>query len=272
MQRFFIKKFLSSKPMEVARHYVDFEAKKGELEQVRPQIYERVLELQEAAISGSTDSEALQAGQTGLVDVTQKIEAMTKAMDRTDAEIEPALAKDFDRHAKGLPKLKQELAQRQAAATRRLHLAQTITAFFQGSDLAQLPSISDCLAELVKAVEAIKRDPEIFDFRDLADFVQFLENVWTTPVPNFVYESEGSEQDPNKRAHLAARNIAAYVAAGPGDLGVRRQHREGHLKQFKRLLLAAAREQAGVDAPTPAKAKGPGFLLPVYAFLTGKKE
>jgi chromosome segregation ATPase len=270
----FIKKYLSPSTLGLGAEYVKFETLKSRLEEQRPQIYEKILELQEAELNGKSDAQTLQEAQTALVDCDQKIQAADKAMTRVLAAIPPALTKDIDSQFKKVGKLKSELDRRQAAAARRVHLAQEVAAFFQGTDLSGLETVSGKLAELQGEIQTISKDPEALDFQDLTAMVAFLDRVWAEPPRNSsAYQAVEPDADWKTRAAQAAKNLSGYLAAGPGDLaGVRLMEHEGHLRQFEREILAAAREQAGVDAPTPGKAAGPGFLSPIYALLTGKKE
>jgi chromosome segregation ATPase len=269
----FIKKYLSPSTLGLAAQYAKFETLKSRLEEQRPQIYEKILELQEGELTGKSDAQTLQEAQTALVDCDQKIQAADKAMTRVLAAIPPALTKDIDSQFKKLGRLKTELDRRQAAAARRVHLAQEVVAFFQAIDLAGLEAVSGKMAELQQEMQTISKDPEALDFQDLAAMVGFLERVWAEPAQNsLVLQDVKQGADWKEKAHVAAKNLSAYVAAVHGYAATRLQEHEGHMKVFQRQILAAAREQAGVDAPTPGKAKGPGFLLPVYAFLTGKKE
>jgi chromosome segregation ATPase len=269
----FIKKYLNPSTLAMGAEYVRMEGVKSQLEEQRPLIFEKLLELQEASLNGKSDDQTLQEAQNLLTDIDQKIQASDRAMSRILEEIPLALAKDIDGQFKRLGRLKTDLERRQAAAARRVHLTQEVQAFFQGTDLSGLEGVSGKLAELQGEIQTISKDPEALDFQDLAAMVSFMENIWAEPAQNsLVLQDVKPEADWKEKAHVAAKNLSAHVAASRGDTWTRLQQREGNLKVFQRQILAGAREQAGVDAPTPGKAKGPNFLTPLYAFLAGKKE
>jgi phosphopantetheinyl transferase (holo-ACP synthase) len=224
--RFFVKKYLGPRPVSLAQDYVRLEKIKSELEEQRPQIYEQILALQEGELYGKSDPEVLQAAQVSLLDTDQKTQAAGRAMTRLSEEIPKALTADIDNQMRGIQKLKRELADRQAAAMRRVNLAQEVLSFLQGTDLAEIPSIRDTLQELGKEIGKIEGDPEALDFQDLNQMVHFLDEIWA---------------EPEKKA------VKSPVDWQAGDLN-RANTKKAHLLAFQSLLIAAARQDMGSES------------------------
>jgi hypothetical protein len=260
MAKFFLRKYLSPSTMELGREYIRWETRKSELEEQRPKVFEQVLAIQEAELSGKSDAKVLEESKGALVDIDLKISACDRALTRVLGEIPQALTRDIDSQFKKLGRLKSELDRRQAAAARRVHLAQEVAAFFQGTDLSKLETIGGKLAELQGQVQTISKDPEALDFQDLAAMVNFMERVWAPPAENSVVLQEvKGGADWKEKAHVAAKNLSAHVAAVRGYAATHLQEHEGHLNEFGRQILSAAREELGVDPPKP-KVKGKGWV------------
>jgi hypothetical protein len=248
--RFFIRKFLNPETFGLADQYVKWEVLKSQLEEQRPEVYERVLELQEATLAGKPNAKALDEAQKALVDVDQKVKASDRAMVRLLKEIPAALGRDIDGHYRNLSQLQDDLSQRRSQAARRVHLAQEITAFFQGSDPSNLEAVSGKLNSLQAELDKVKADPESLDYEDLAQMVAFIEKTWAS---GFVRQ---------------ATTMRELISQPMGDEGKRRQEREGNLAEFQRQLIRQAREKAGVEPPAPPEVKkSPGDDQPNWRRL-----
>lgn len=228
---FFLKKYLTPQTMAMAADYVQMEVHKSRLEARQPQVYEEILELQEADLGGKCDPEKLKVAQVELMDVKQKIEASGRAMTRIMKALPAAFASDIESQYRQLDKLRDELQTRQAKAARRIGLADQVASFFRGTDSAATGSISGVLAQLQQEILLIEDDPEALDFEDLRNLVKFLENTWHEPETSRPTLGEGFQ------------------------ITRRKQEREGHMIGFVRETIAAARREEGVESP-------PKLILP----------
>jgi hypothetical protein len=225
----FLKKYLSKEPLALAAEYARLEALKDKLEGQRPQVYERVLDLQEGELSEKSNPQALQSAQALLVDVDQKLSACARAMVRYRDQLKSSLRVECDNLLKKLPKFKAELQGRQSLTAQRAGLAAKVLEFWQGNDLGQLAAHRADLAELSKHLAAVEKNPESYDFRELAALVSFLQNTWA--------------DDPFGKKEIKSQANPAGEWK-PGDEARRVQERQGHLQKFVAELIADAREES----------------------------
>jgi hypothetical protein len=241
-------KFLSPETLDLASLYVELEGSKSRLEQQRPQKYETLLDLQETALLGKVDRAKLEAAQADASDLEQKVLAAERAMLRIKEEQLPqGIEGDLDNHLKKFSTFKAQLDRRETEAARRVHLADQISAFLRGSDPSGLKVFATAVAELQKLVAIIAEDPESINFAILKTFTGFLQNKWDVGPHKWTSH------------HIKLTSEALKDCQENSGQNLRFQEKQNRLKLLPAQVIAYARQQAGVEAPTPKK-PGAGII------------
>jgi len=237
--------------LELAGKYVDWEVLKSDLEDRRPELLAVVFEFQEKALDGQPDAAGLNAAREALVDLDEKIQAADNRLGRIHDEIISTARESIESQCRNLAELEDEVVEIQSTGAAELGKALAILEFFQGGPekLFATPLINYNLsgsggarvtAQAKAAAQAetkrlLKEYPRIGDFQIIRNRLQFLKNTWAKPVPQMIPRNP-SEMD-----------AAMMIKPLPGNEHVR----EAHLKNFFKGAVAAARKEAGVEAPKP---------------------